>query len=116
MVMFTRQRRATSIQTCLSTTRSAATLNFMNNNAMEAMDDTVTSMDTSYSDNSMDTTDSKTNLKAIETEDTTTKENSWEESKTNLKAMGGLVPQPFMSNVRIVLHSSSHIFGVFHQS
>ena len=76
----------------------------MNNNAMEAMDDTVTSMDTSYSDNSMDTTDSKTNLKAIETEDTNTKE---EESKTNLKAMGGLVPQPFMSNVRILHRLSS---------
>ena len=74
--------------------KNAATLDFMYTNAMEVLDAlaSVDSEDTSPTGNSINT---------IDTVDANTDQSSEEgESKTNLKAMAGLVPQPFISKAR----------------
>ena len=83
-----RQRRATSIQTCLSPVTNAATFDFMYTNAMEALD-AKSGVDNSTDDlDAMDTVHEHTKAD---------KKYDIGESKTDLKAMAGLVPRPFTS-------------------
>ena len=83
-----RQRRATSIQTCLSPVTKAATFDFMYTNAMEALD-AKSGVDNSTDDlDAMDTVHEHTKAD---------KKSDIGESKTDLKAMAGLVPRPFTS-------------------
>ena len=119
--------------------KSAATLDFMYTNVMEALDartssgtsstdstsSTTSSLDSSdtkdsnymealennntYSDRKLEVGENETDQKAMANTEDSNKNSEGGESKTNLEAMAGLVPQPFSSKaICLNDHSSPH--------